>query len=244
MKYSIKIGHLFSDLLNMYGDKGNIAALKKRLKWRDHEAVVISHKQGEKIDFDGLDIILLGGGGEKDDLAALKMLTAQKAEIKEYVESGGVLLAFCGGFQMLGDFYKTKTEVSEGLNILNISHETGERFIGNVIAETEITGEKIKIAGFENHGARMNIGNHTPFAKVIKGKGNNGEDGMCGVVYKNVIGTFLHGPLLPKNPRLTDYILAKAIEKKYGETAELVPLSDTFECEAHEYALKRFLEEQ
>lgn len=243
MKYSLKIAHLFSDLLNMYGDKGNIASLQKRMEWRGSEALVCSHKQGEKIDFDEYDIILLGGGGEKDEISALSFLIEQKDEMKDYIESGGVMLCFCGGVLMLGNYYKTKENSIEALGILDIAYETDERFIGNVIAETLVTGEKLKVAGFENHSARLNINNYEPFAKVITGNGNNGKDKNEGIIYKNLIGTFLHGPLLPKNPLITDYILAKAIEKKYGEKAELLPLCDDLENEAYEYAIKRFSKE-
>ena len=240
MKYSLNILHLFCDLLNMYGDRGNVLALSKRLEWRGHSANIFSHHQGEEIDFSNKDIIILGGGGEKDDILALKMLLSKREELKEYVENGGVLLALCGGYQMLGDFYRTKNEELEALGLLDITHDVGERFIGNVIAETEMAGKKMKIAGFENHGARMKIKNYKPFARVINGNGNNGKDGTCGLVYKNVIATFLHGPLLPKNPQLTDYILSLAIEKKYGIKAELSPLSDVLENEANEYAVNRF----
>jgi len=242
MKYSLTIGHLFCDLLNMFGDRGNTAALSERLKWRGHEAQVIRCEQDDEIDFSDFDIIILGGGGEKDELAALSELMKKKDELKAYVEDGGVLLALCGGYQMLGKTYKCSSEETEGLGILDIKQEFGERFIGNVIAETSITGENIKIAGFENHGGRIDIGNHTPFAHVLTGSGNNGEDKTEGVIYKNVIATYLHGPLLPKNPKLTDYILEKAIEKKYGEMPELSQLPDTLENEALSYAVKRFTE--
>lgn len=240
MKCSLKIGHLFSDLLNMYGDKGNIASLKKRMEWRGFEAIVHSHKQGEKIDFFEYDIILLGGGGEKDELLALSLLAQQKEELKAYIEQGGVMLCLCGGLLMLGDYYKTKEKNIPALGILDITHEIDERFIGNVVAELQLNGETLKIAGFENHAARLNIKGYEPFAKVITGNGNNANDKNEGLVYKNLFGTFLHGPILPKNPKLTDYILAKAIEKKYGEVPKLSPLCDDVENEAHDYAIKRF----
>ena len=163
MKYSLNILHLFCDLLNMYGDRGNVLALSKRLEWRGHSVNIFSHHQGEEIDFSNKDIIILGGGGEKDDILALKMLLSKREELKEYVENGGVLLALCGGYQMLGDFYRTKNEELEALGLLDITHDVGERFIGNVIAETEMAGKKMKIAGFENHGARMKIKNYKPY---------------------------------------------------------------------------------
>lgn len=241
MKYEIKIGHLFSDLLNMFGDKGNIASLVNRMKWRGYSAETVCFKEQDEICFDGLDIVILSGGGEKDELNALKKLMEKKEELKAYVESGGILLAFCGGFRMLGQYFKTKTQTVEGVGILDMETEYGERFIGNVIAETEITGEKIKIAGFENHGGRTILKGIRPFAYILSGEGNNGEDKTEGAIYKNVIGTYLHGPLLPKNPRLTDYILKVALERKYGETICLCPLSDELENEALGFAINRFL---
>lgn len=241
MKYEIKIGHLFSDLLNMFGDKGNIASLTKRMEWRGHSAETVCFKEHDEINFDGLDIVILGGGGEKDEISALKKLAERRDELKAYVESGGVLLAFCGGFRMLGKYYKTKTETFDGLGILDMVTEYGERFIGNVIAETEITGEKIKIAGFENHGGRTVLNGVEPFAHVLSGNGNNGEDKTEGAVYKNVIGTYLHGPLLPKNPLFTDHILKLALERKYKEKVTLSNLSDGLENEALSYAVDRFL---
>lgn len=241
MKYEIKIGHLFSDLLNMFGDKGNIASLTKRMEWRGYRVETICFKEQDEINFDGLDIVILGGGGEKDELIALKKLMEKQTELKAYVESGGMLLAFCGGFRMLGKYYKTKTETFDGLGILDMVTEYGERFIGNVIAETEIAGEKIKIAGFENHSGRTILNGIEPFCHVLSGNGNNGKDKTEGAVYKNIIGTYLHGPLLPKNPRLTDHILKRVLERKYKENVILSELSDGLETEALRYAVNRFM---
>ncbi|MBE7028298.1 MAG: glutamine amidotransferase [Ruminococcaceae bacterium] len=241
MNYEIKIGHLFSDLLNMFGDKGNIASLENRMKWRGFSVETVCFREQDEISFDGLDIVILGGGGEKDELNALKKLMEKRKELKAYVESGGILLAFCGGFRMLGKYFKTKTQTVEGLGIFDMVTEYGERFIGNVIAETEITGERIKIAGFENHGGRTILKGVKPFAYILSGEGNNGEDKTEGAIYKNAIGTYLHGPLLPKNPRLADHILKAALERKYDDSPCLCPLSDELENEALSYAINRFL---
>ncbi len=241
MKYEIRIGHLFSDLLNMFGEKGNVAALVKRMEWRGEVAKVVCFKEQDEINFDGLDIVVLGGGGEKDEASALKKLMEKKEELKAYVESGGVLLAFCGGFRMLGKYYKTIDETIEGIGILDMVTEYGERFIGNVICETEIEGKTVKIAGFENHSGRTILEGVRPFAYVLSGEGNNGKDKTEGAVYKNVFGTYLHGPLLPKNPHLTDHILKIALKRKYGEDVELKSLCDEFEEEALTLAVERFL---
>lgn len=240
MSYSLKIGHLFPDILNMFGDKGNIAALKNRMVWRGYDLCVEEIMTDDDFCLNDFDIVILGGGSEKDDITACGILSSKKDKIKEYIENGGVWLSLCGGFPMLGNFFEIKNEKIEGLGVLDIDSSYDERFIGNVIIETEIFGEKTTVCGFENHSHRTDIKNYTPFGRVIKGNGNNGKDGKCGVIYKNLIGSFLHGPLLPKNPKLCDYILSKAILKKYGETPNLSPLDDTLEQEAHDYCVKRF----
>lgn len=241
-KYSLNIGHIFPDLLNLYGDRGNIAALLNRMKWRGHDVLLTEHEKDDDINLSCLDIVFLGGGSDREQLLVCNKLMSMKDEIKEFVESGGVLIAVCGGYQLLGNYYKLKDETIEGLGILDIYTETGSRrLIGNVVIETMLTGEKLKVVGFENHGGRTYLQGQKMFGKVLIGNGNNGEDRTCGAVYKNVLGTYLHGPLLPKNPKLTDHILSVAIERKYGEKPNLAPLCDTLENEANEYIIKRFL---
>ena len=238
----LTIGHLFPDLLNMYGDKGNILALKNRLLWRGLSAEVIGFLKEEPIPFEKLDIVLLGGGDDKAQRLACQRLQSQKKELLDFVEKGGVMLALCGGYEMLGRTFSQQNETIDGLSVLDIYAEEGaNRFIGNVVIQSDITGEEAKIVGFENHSGRMHIGLYKPFGKVLSGHGNNGEDGSCGVIYKNLIGTYLHGPLLPKNPHLTDYLLGQALLQKYGEPVSLAPLEDVAENEAHDYAVDRFL---
>ncbi len=225
MDYSIKIGHIYPDLLDMYGDKGNIASLSKRLLWRGMGADVVSFKKDDALKFDDIDILLIGGGDDTASEKALSLLSNYKEAIKSYVENGGVLLALCGAFPMLG---------KNMLDILDIYTETSDkRFTGNVIIESEEYGN---IAGFENHKEKTYIGEYSPLGKTVKGFGNCG-DGMEGLIYKNTFATFLHGPLLPKNPRLSDEILKRALEKKYGGEISLPPLDDTLENAAHNTAL-------
>ncbi len=239
----LTIGHLFPDLLNLYGDRGNMITLQNRLRWRGLEAEVKTFEKDDAIDFSELDIVFLGGGSDREQLLVCERLKALRSEVAAFVESNGVLMAVCGGYQLLGHYYKLKNETIEGLSILDIYTESGEgRLIGNVVIESDMTGEKELFVGFENHGGRTHIGSHTPFGKVLYGHGNNGEDTTCGVVYKNVLGTYLHGPLLPKNPKLADYLLACALRRKYGEPIELPPLDDTAEQAAHDYIVKRFLQ--
>lgn len=236
----ITIAHLYPDMLNLYGDSGNIATLKYRLEARGIDAEVKAYAIEDDIDFENTDIIFIGGGGEREQLAVSNRLKELSAPLKAYAENGGVILAVCGGFEVLGKFYKTESATVEGAGVLDITTQyVSNNSVGNVVIKSDIIGTTI--VGFENHSGRVDIGTHTPLGKVLAGFGHDGK-GTEGVIYKNVIATYLHGPLLPKNPVLADYILAKAIEKRYGET-ELAPLDDTLEIAAHDYAVGRFASE-
>lgn len=240
----LNILHLFPDLLDQYFDSGNIQCLKKRLEWRDIECEVTSIKRGNPlIDLSDTDIILLGGGADKEQLYVCRHLLGYKNELKSYVEDGGSLLAICGGYQLLGKYYKLHSETIDGLDILDIYTEQGEgRLIGNAVLECDFLGkEHNKVVGFENHGGRTYIGNHTPFGRVLYGHGNEGSSQYDGVMYKNLIGTYLHGPLLPKNPTLCDYILTNALKRKYNRFVGLAPIDDELENKANEYIVNRFL---
>ncbi len=240
MEYSLNIVHLYGDLLNLYGDKGNIEALKRRLLWRNIGANIIDvTASNNTIDFENTDIIFLGGGSDREMETVSALLSVHKEALSTYVKNGGVLLAVCGGYQLLGKYYKTSSSEIKGVEILDIStiSNEGSRLIGNVILESEEFG---KITGFENHGGRTDIGNHTPLGKILLGHGNNGESGYEGVIYKNLIGTYLHGPLLPKNPMLCDSLLEKALKRKYDDFTALSPLDDTMESNAREYIINTF----
>ncbi len=237
----ITIGHLFPELLNVYSDRGNILTLKNRLMWRGISADVKIFRKEDEIDFSSLDIVLLGGGSERDQLAACKRLMKAQDHLKEYVESGGVLLALCDGYPLLGHYYEVADERIDGLSLIDMYTEHDEkRLIGDVVADAVIDGEAMTIVGFENHSGRTYIGNSSPLGKICCGFGDNGKDGICGVQYKNIFGTYLHGPLLPKNPKLTDAIIKRALSRKYGEEVCLAPLDDTLEQTAHDYVVKRF----
>ena len=234
----LKIAHLYPDLLNLYGDIGNITTIRKRCEWRDIQTQVDSIYGNEKINFTDYDLVFLGGGSDREQLLVRDKLIAMKKEISAYVEDGGVLAAVCGGYQLLGSYYKLEKETIPGLEILNIQTEVGEtRLISNVVLESEKFGT---IVGFENHGGRTYINDHTPLGKVIYGNGNNGKDGFEGVLYKNVIATYLHGALLPKNPVLSDYIIKMMLEQR-GLPSDLKPLDDTIEENAHKYVVDRFV---
>lgn len=239
----INIVHLYPDLLNLYGDKGNIEALRKRLLWRGIETSVTECTcQSPEIDFEKADIIFLGGGSDREQEIVLSRLMEKKEEFKNYAEEGGCLLAVCGGFELLGKKIKTAEKEIEALGVLDICTDltsAKNRLIGNIVIEAGGIAEKI--VGFENHGGRIDIGSHTPLGKVLKGYGNDGKSGFEGVVYKNVTATYLHGPLLPKNPHLCDLILTKALKKKYTDFSELSALDDELEIKANDCIVRTLL---
>lgn len=236
---NITIGHLYPDLLNLYGDRGNIACLMQRCKWRGIEAQTIEFNTGDEIDFGKLDIILLGGGSDREQMIVCRNLLEIQNEFKTYVEDNGVVIAVCGGYQLLGRYYKTEQGTIEGLNLIDMYTEQGEsRLIDNIVLQSELFD--MPVVGFENHGGRTFINNNHPFGQVLYGMGNDGNSGYEGVIYKNVIGTYLHGPLLPKNPQVCDWLIKRALERKYGET-QLAELDDSQEKEANEYIYKRFV---
>ncbi len=234
----IRIAHLYPELLNLYGDKGNIASLVYRCEKRGISCIVRAYEAGEEIDFENTDIIFLGGGNDREQTAVCEMLLEAKDKIKSFVENSGTLIAVCGGFELMGNYYKTGDKEQAALGILDMyTDRDDERHIGNIVIESDIISDKI--VGFENHSGRVFTDKYEPLGRVISGFGNNGSSGTEGVIYKNLIGTYIHGPLLPKNAKLTDYIIKKTLEHKYGE-AKLSPLDDELEIRAHDYAVARF----
>lgn len=235
----ITIAHLYPELLNLYGDKGNIITLKRRLELRGITAHVKEYGLNDEIDFENTDIIFIGGGSDREQLLVCKRLCEFKDKIIAYAENGGVTVAVCGGYQLLGKYYKLNNDTVQGIGLLDIYTEQEKgRLIGNIVLESPLINGTI--VGFENHGGRTYIGNHTPLGKVLAGYGNNEKEHAEGVIYKNVIATYLHGPLLPKNPKLADYILSCALKNKYSD-ATLTPLDDTLENAAHEYIVNKYL---
>lgn len=236
----LTIGHLYPDLLNLYGDRGNIQCLMKRCQWRGIEAETISFELNDRIDFSGLDIVLLGGGSDREQMIVCEKLKEIQEDFKKYVELNGVVIAICGGYQLLGKYYKTDQGMINGLDLVDMYTEQGDgRLIDNIVLKSELFD--MPIVGFENHGGRTCIKENRPLGKVLSGAGNDGVSGYEGVIYKNVIGTYLHGPLLPKNPQLADWLILRALQKKYGAEVELTELDDTQEKEANDYIYKRFV---
>lgn len=236
----ITIGHLYPDLLNLYGDRGNIQCLMKRCQWRGIEAETIAFEINDTIDFSKLDIVLLGGGSDREQMLVCSKLREIRQDFKEYVEQDGVVIAICGGYQLLGNYYDTDQGKIEGLELADMYTEQGEgRLISNIVLQSDLFD--MPIVGFENHGGRTYINNNKPLGKVLYGSGNDGKSGYEGIVYKNVIGTYLHGPLLPKNPQIADWLIQRALERKYGKKVTLEPLDDSQEKEANAYVYHRFV---
>jgi CobQ-like glutamine amidotransferase family enzyme len=239
IKMKITIGHIYPDLLNLYGDRGNITTLKRRLELRDIETEIKTYATDDIIDFENLDIVILGGGSDRDIKIANEKLLDQKDAILSYVENNGCLLALCNGFNILGNEFEINNEKITGLGILDIStSQSNKRLIGNIIIDCKCINHTV--VGFENHSSITFINNYNPLGIVKYGYGNNETDKKEGIIYKNTIATNLHGPLLPKNPLLADFIIKNALTKKYGNVS-LKELDDTLENKAHDYIINRFI---
>ncbi len=246
--YELNICHLYPDLLNLYGDRGNVIALKKRAEWRNIKVSIDAVTIGDAYDSEKYDITVLGGGQTYEQKIISPDLLSEKAsEIKSAIEGNKVFLCICGGFQMLGRYYRTREgEEIEFLGALDLWTVEGEtRIIGNILFECDILaaeGYDSKIVGFENHQGRTYLGPDVkPLGRILTGGGNNGEDGLEGAVYKNVFCSYAHGSLLPKNPALADLLLSRALKQKYGDFAGLPRLDDTFENMARESMISRLL---
>ena len=212
----------------------------KRCQWRGIEAETAVFELNDKIDFSGLDIVLLGGGSDREQMLVCEKLKEIREEFMAYVEDNGVVIAICGGYQLLGKYYKTEQGTIAGLDLVDMYTEQGEgRLIGNIVLKSELFD--MPVVGFENHGGRTFINQTKPLGKVLYGAGNDGKTGYEGIVYKNVIGTYLHGPLLPKNPQLADWLILHGLQRKYGEDVSLAPLEDSQEKEANDYIYSRFV---
>jgi CobQ-like glutamine amidotransferase family enzyme len=231
----LRVLGLYPDQMNIYADRGNIIFLRRRCEWRGIDFVYGGAGQGESVDPGAHDLFYIGGGQDRDQRAvASDMVETKRKALSEAVDDGAVLLAVCGGYQLLGESYQLGEETLPGLGLADLRtvREEGPRLIGNVAIETELGGEKRILAGFENHGGRTYLGGSArPLGRVLKGHGfgNNGGDGLEGVWEKNIVGTYLHGPLLPKNAWLADHLIELALERRYGERPHLEPLADDFE---------------
>ncbi|MEG1751161.1 MAG: glutamine amidotransferase [Raoultibacter sp.] len=240
---SVRIAYLFPDLLNLYGDGGNVACLRKRCEWRGIPVEVTAVHYGEHLDFESIDIVFMGGGPDREQRLAADELLRMKSDLRAYVENDGVLLAICGGYQLLGSEWLLGGETVEGLGVVDMVTRRGgsARLIDNIVLATDLCSRPV--VGYENHAGRTVLGaGMKPFGKVISktGHGNNDESGFDGVVYRNLIGTYLHGPLLGKNPGIADYLIKCAVERKQGSPVALAALDDGVENAANEFACARF----
>lgn len=236
----LNICHLYPDLLNVYGDMGNILVLKHRAEKRGIKVNIFNVSIGEVFQGDNYDIVFFGGGQDyEQSIVSNDLIENKKEAIKEYIEANKVFLSICGGYQLLGKYYTTaEGEKLQGLGILDIYTEAGDkRFIGNTIIYNENFNETY--VGFENHSGRTYIGNLTPLGVVKTGFGNNGEDNKEGCIYKNSFCTYFHGSLLSKNPELADRLIKLSLEKKYDEVA-LTYLDDTLEFKAKEAIIRKY----
>lgn len=233
----LKICHLYPDILNLYGDRGNIISLTKRLEWRGIDASVTKLPLGSREALSGFDLVFIGSGQELEHRLLLEDLRRGRAlEIKAAVEDGVPVLAICSGFQMLGNYIEapdgSKSDFIGALDMYTVL--TKKRMIGNYKFKCGPESGGSVVVGFENHSGMTTLGNSAkPLGKVLAGFGNNVTGTVEGARYKNVFGTYSFGPLLPKNPEFCDFLLLTALERKYG-AAELSPLDDSAELAAHD----------
>lgn len=237
---ALRVAHLYPKLMNIYGDRGNIMCLERRCRQRGIGFRLATLELGDVLDPAAYDIIFVGGAQDREQKRVADDLQATKAEaLRQAAEAGVVILAVCGGYQLLGHFYRSGdgSEV-RGAGVLDLwtvhPGPRAKRLIGNIVIEWD--GQTV--VGFENHGGRTYLGPRCqPLGRVLAGHGNNGEDGGEGAVYRNVVGTYLHGALLPKNPALADHLILTALRRHYPE-ATLPPLDDRIEEEAHRQAVR------
>lgn len=235
------IFHMYSQVMNLYGDRGNLIALKKRASWRGIGVEVRDVGLGEPADFSDCDILFVGGGQDREQEIIYRDLLGHGPAIKKYVDCGGVLLAVCGGYQLLGKYYQFVDNTRlKGVGLFDLrTIASGRRAIGNIAIRADIGNQNIDLVGFENHGGKTLLGDGAkPLGKVIYGQGNNGKDQTEGIIYKNAIGTYLHGSLLPKNPQLADYLITNALKRKYHDFKALSPLADKIEMTARQIAFQ------
>jgi lipid II isoglutaminyl synthase (glutamine-hydrolysing) len=231
---------LYPEQMNIYADRGNILFLRRRCEWRGIDFSYAAAGAGEPLDPRTHDLIYIGGGQDRDQrIVAEDMVTSKRAGLAEAVEDGAVVLAVCGGYQLLGRSYQLGDERIPGLGLADLEtvRQPGPRLIGNIEIEVDLGDGPRELAGFENHGGRTYLGDGAePLGRVVRGHGNNGSDGLEGVRRQNMIGTYLHGPLLPKNAWLADRLIQLALARRHGGEPELAPLDDALETAAHEAA--------
>jgi CobQ-like glutamine amidotransferase family enzyme len=243
VKPKIVVGHLYPEYLNIYADRGNMAVLERRAVWRgigfDYRTIGL----GEQADPDDYDLYYVGGGQDREQALVAPDLATKGESLREAVDGGAAFLAVCGGYQLLGRFYRDRSGAElPGVGLLPHHTVAGERrMIGDVLLECELEpGHRRTLAGFENHAGRTYLDEGAePLGRVVAGFGNNGEDGVEGSRVGNALGTYLHGPLLPRNPWLADWLIGKALARRLGDAPDLEPLPDDFESSAQRVSAER-----
>jgi CobQ-like glutamine amidotransferase family enzyme len=243
VKRNIVIGHLYPDYLNIYADRGNIAVLERRAAWRgigfDYRTIGL----GDEVNPAEHDLYYVGGGQDREQALIAPDLATKGGRLREAVEAGAAFLAVCGGYQLLGRFYRDRSGAElPGIGLLPHYTVAGERrMIGDVLLACELEpGQQRTLAGFENHAGRTYLDEGAePLGRVVAGFGNNGDDGLEGSRVGNALGTYLHGPLLPRNPWLADWLIARALARRLGNPPDLEPLPDDFESSAQRVSAER-----
>ena len=236
---TLRIVPLYPELLSIYADRGNVRVLEQRLRWRGRDVEVRPLRLGEQLDPAAADLILIGGGQDRDQALVADALIAQVPALRSAIGDGVPLLAVCGGYQLLGHSYVDQSGVeTPGTGLVDLTTRAGSRrLIGNVQVRVRLEGEEHDMVGFENHAGRTILGDGVaPLGRCIVGGGNDGQGVDEGCRVGRVIGTYVHGPLLPRNPWLADAMLAWALERR-GEDAALEPLDDRIELAAAEAAI-------
>lgn len=235
----LRLAHLYPDVMNIYGDRGNVIALRYRCGQRGIDLHVDEINIGDPFDPAGYDLVLIGGGQDREQRRIADDLVVKGPAIKQAIDDGMPALAVCGGFQLFGHRYVDhEGGIIPGIGVFDLETRhpgpRADRCIGDVVLATEL-GD---VVGFENHGGRTYLAaGQQPFGKVKKGFGNNAEDGREGARHRNAIGTYLHGSLLPKNPAVADELILAALRRRYGPGVTLAPLDDAAEESAHRAAL-------
>jgi CobQ-like glutamine amidotransferase family enzyme len=237
------IGHLYPDYLNIYADRGNIAVFERRAAWRGIELEVDEIGPDDEVRPGAHDLLYIGGGQDREQALIAPDLAAKGKGIKAAVESGAAVLAVCGGYQLLGRFYRDRSGAElPGVGLFPLHTVAGDRrMIGDVLLECELeAGRRRNLAGFENHAGRTYLDEGAePLGRVVAGFGNDGESGYEGCRIGRAVGTYLHGPLLPRNAWLADWLLAQALAHRAGEPPELEELPDSLEANAHAVSSER-----
>lgn len=243
---SFTVGWLYPDLMNIYGDRGNILTLLKRAEWHGLQPRLVELHRGPAGDtMRDVDVFFFGGGQDREQALIYEDLREHKqGGLKAAIEDGAQVLAVCGGYQLLGHYYQTaEDERFDGIGLLDVTTQAGKkRFIGDVVVQADggLDLTPHTLVGFENHSGRTFLGPQAkPLGKVLLGRGNNGSDKTEGAVQGGIIGTYLHGSLLPKNPHLADHLIAKAVRRRDAGASALSQLDDSEELSAHGWILQR-----